>query len=208
MTRPGWPGSSTSGASTSTRTPSGRRTSITPTSSGWTSTRCPGVGWPQIRRRGDGDQGGARGGRPGRLAEDLRLTRHPHQRPDRAALDVSRGASGGPRAGPRRRAARSGPRDLEMVEGGASRRLPRLQPERQGPDGRIGLLHPAAPRCPRLDAAGLGRGTDRRGRGLHHRHRAGPLRGDRRPGRRHRWRRRLARRAARAEPTPRGRRPR
>ena len=35
-------------------------------------------------------------------------------------------------------------RDLEVVEGGAPRRVPRLQPERQGPDGRVGVLGPAA----------------------------------------------------------------
>ena len=44
-------------------------------------------------------------------------------------------------------------RHLEVVEGGASRRLPRLQPEREGPDGRLGLLGPADARRPRVDAA-------------------------------------------------------
>ena len=36
----------------------------------------------------------------------------------------------------------------QVVEGGAPRRLPRLQPERQGPDGGVGLLRPAAARTP------------------------------------------------------------
>ena len=101
----------------------------------------------------------ARGGRARRLAEDLGLARHPHQCPDRAALDVPGGAPGGPRPRPRRGAPRPGPRHLEMVEGGAPRRLPRLQPERQGPDGRVRLLRPAAARCTRLHAADLGRGA-------------------------------------------------
>ena len=52
--------------------------------------------------------------------------------------------------------------------------------------------------------AGLGRGPDRGGRGIHDRHGARALREDRRPGCRHRrcgW---VARRAAGAEPAPRG----
>ena len=118
----------------------------------------------------------ARGGRAGRLAEDLGLARDPHQRPDRAALDVPGGPPGGARARPRRGAARPGPRHLEVVEGGAPRRLPRLQPERQGPDGGVRLLRPAAARRARLDAADLGRGADRRGRGVHDRHGPGPVR--------------------------------
>src|SRR5687767_15485252 len=46
-------------------------------------------------------------------------------------------------------------------------RSPRLQPERQGPDGRLGLFGPAAARRAGLDATDLGRGADRRGRGVH-----------------------------------------
>ena len=90
---------------------------------------------------------------------------------------------GGParRAGarPGRGAARARRRDLQVVEGGAPRRVPRLQPERQGPHGRLGLFRPAAARRAGLDAADLGRGADRRGRGVHDRDRAGPLRRDR-----------------------------
>ena len=48
--------------------------------------------------------------RPDRLAEDVRLARHPHLRADRAALDVHRGAPRGGGAGARGRAARAGPR--------------------------------------------------------------------------------------------------
>ena len=152
---------------------------------------------------------------PRRLAEDLRLARDPHQRPHRAALDVPGGPPCRPRPGPRRRASRAGPGHEQVVEGGAPRRLPRLQPERQGPDGRIGVLDPAVARRPRVHAADLGRGPDRRGRGVHDRDRAGAVRRDRRPGRRHRRRRRARSRPSsssaaatrpRAKATPRGRR--
>ena len=94
--------------------------------------------------------------------------------------------------------------DLEVVEGGAPRRLPRLQPERQGPDGGLRVLGPAAARRAGLDAAVLGRGPDRRGGGVHARDRAGAVRRDRRPGRRDRRRGRVARGAAGAEPPARG----
>ena len=49
--------------------------------------------------------------------------------------------------------------DEPMVEGGAPRRVHRLQPERQGPNGRIGLLGAADARRARLDTAHLGRGA-------------------------------------------------
>ena len=84
---------------------------------------------------------------------------------------------------------------VEMVEGGAPRRLPRLQPERQGPDGGVRVLGPAAPGRAGLDAAVLGRGPDRRGGGVHARDRAGAIRArsaTRAPGstrRSGRWRR-------------------
>ena len=66
--------------------------------------------------------------------------------------------------------------DLEVVEGGAPGRLPRLQPERQGPHGRLGVLGAAAAGRAGLDAADLGRGADRRGRGVHDRDGPGALR--------------------------------
>ena len=143
---------------------------------------------------------GARGRRAGRLAQDLRIAGDPHQRPDRAALDVSGGPPCRPRAGPRRRAADARRGHLEVVEGGAPRRLPRLQPERQGPDGGDRLLGPAAAGRAGLDAAVLGRGPDRRGRGLHAQDRAGAVCRDRRPGCRDRRGGRVARGAAGAEP--------
>ena len=99
------PGSPTSAASTSTRTRSAPTTSTTPTSCASTSTRCPGVpvvAGPRGRAASCSEALEAVG--PRRLAEDVRLARHPHQRPDRAALDVRAGPAGGAGAGPRRRA--------------------------------------------------------------------------------------------------------
>ena len=49
--------------------------------------------------------------------------------------------------------------DVEMVEGGAPGRVPRLQPEREGPHRRVGVFGPPAARCARLDPAVLGRGA-------------------------------------------------
>ena len=196
MTQRALPGSTTSAASTSTRTRSGPRISTIPTSCGSTSTRCPVCRGTQIRHVALVGSRGARGGRAGRLAQDVGLTRHPHQRPDRAALDVPGGPPGGAGPRPRRRAAGARARHHQVVEGGAPRRLPRLQPERQGPDGRLRVLGAPAARCAGLDAADLGRGADGRGRGLHDRHGPGAVRRDRRPGGRHRRRGRVARGAA------------
>ena len=117
----------------------------------------PGVEWPQIRDValvaqealeavglvGWPKTSGSRG-----IHINVRIER---------ALDLPGGPAGGARARPRRRGAGAGDRHEQVVEGGAPRRLPRLQPERQGPDGRVGLLRPAAARCPGLDAAPLGR---------------------------------------------------
>jgi DNA ligase D-like protein (predicted polymerase) len=94
------------------------------------------------------------------------------------------------------RAARAGARYQQVVEGGAPRRVHRLQPERQGPHGVRGLLGAAASRCPCLGAAYLGRDRRVRSGGLHADDHAGPLRGPRRPPRRHRRAPRLARGAA------------
>src|SRR3954447_19917328 len=81
----------------------------------------------------------------------------------------------------------------QVVEGGAPRRLPRLQPEREGPHGRVGLLGPAAAGRAGLDAAVVGRAAGRGGRGLHDPNRPGAFRLGRRPGRRDRPGRRVAR---------------
>ena len=100
-----------------------------------------------------------------RVAQDLGLARDARLRPARASLVVWRGPTGG--AGRRARGGTSGAGagHQQVVEGGAPRRVPRLQPERQGPDGGVGVLGPATPRCPRLDPTDLGRGARlRRGR--------------------------------------------
>src|SRR4029079_10516878 len=111
-------------------------------------------------RRGDDLQGGPRGRWFGRLAQDVRFARDPYQRPHRATLDVPGGPPGGTRPGTGSRGAHARKGDFEVVEGGTRRRLPRLQPERQGSDGRIGLLHTTTARCARLHAAVVGRGAD------------------------------------------------
>src|SRR5678815_1350143 len=81
------------------------------------------------------------------MAEDQRFARAAYQRADRAAVDVHRGATRGHRTLARGGAACAGDRELEMVEGGAPRRLPRLQPERQGPDHLLGIFRAAVARC-------------------------------------------------------------
>ena len=131
--------------------------------------------------RGHGGQGRAGGLRADRLAEDLRVARHAHLRPDPAALGVRRGAprGGGGGAGDRAAGARAG--HLQVVEGGAARRLRGLQPERQGPHGRLRLLHPPGRRRPGIHAADLGGSAVVRSGGVHHRHRPGAVRADRRP---------------------------
>src|SRR5262249_11030835 len=104
-----------------------------------------------------GRAGGPRGRgrlRGGRLAEDLRLPRHAHLRPDPAALDVRRSPLRGGGAGPGDRAAGPPDRHVPVVEGGAARRLRGLQPERQGPHGGLRLLGQAHRGRPRA-AAGV-----------------------------------------------------
>ena len=98
---------------------------------------------------------------------------------------LHRGAARRARVLARDRAARAGARDLEVVEGGAPRRLPRLQPERQGPHHLLGLLGAPAARRARLGAARLGRGARLRAGRLHRADDAGALRGARRSARRH-----------------------
>ena len=118
----------------------------------------PGRGLGADHPGGAGRPGGARGLRADRLAEDVGLARDARLRQDRAPLDVHRGPPGRGGAGPGDRAAGAAGRHLAVVEGGAARRLRRLQPERQGPHGRLGLLGPADPRRAGVGAAGLGRG--------------------------------------------------
>ena len=94
----------------------------------------PGVAWAQVRDVAHVvhetlDQFDAR-----RLAQDVGIARHAHLRAHRAALDIRRSAPRGPRPGAGGRAACARPGDEQVVEGGAPRRVPRLQPEREGPD--------------------------------------------------------------------------
>ena len=131
--------------------------------------------------RGHGGQGRAGRLRADRLAEDLRVARHAHLRPDRAALGVRRGAARGGRGGAGDRAAGARDCHLQVVEGGAARRLRGLQPERQGPHGRVRLLAAPGPRRAGVDAADLGGGAVVRSGRAHHRHRARTVRADRRP---------------------------
>ena len=149
----------------------------------------------------------ARRPRPARLPEDLGLARDPRQRAGRAEVDVHRGPPRGAGAGARGRAAdRAG--DLEVVEGGAPRRLRRLQPERPRPHRRLGLVGAPGPRRPRLDPARVGRGARRRPGRAAPRHRPGAARRARRPLGDDRRRPPLARLAARARRPRRGRGPR
>src|SRR5207249_2568583 len=66
------------------------------------------------------------------LAQDERFEGHARECADRTALDVQSGAPRRACVIARSRAASTGPGQLELVEGGASRRVPRLQSERQG----------------------------------------------------------------------------
>src|SRR5258708_30441995 len=66
--------------------------------------------------------------------------------------------------------------DQQVVEGGAARRLHRLQPERQGPHRRLGLLGAPHRRRARFGAAALGGGRRLRTGRLHAAHPARALR--------------------------------
>ena len=92
------------------------------------------------------------------VPEDERLRRDPRARPDRAALDLRRHA---PVRGDRRGSAgphASRARHDRVVEGEATRRPDRREPERRGQDDRVGLLGAAEGGRSVSDAAALGRG--------------------------------------------------
>ena len=120
----------------------------------------------------------------------------PRLRPHRAELAVPAGATGRRDHRARSRKARTGSGDQPVVEGRARGRLRRLQPERQGPHGRVGLLGALAARRAGVDAAALGRGAGLQARGVHRGDGACPLRRDRRPVGGHGRRRRRPRGAA------------
>ena len=152
-TRRSWPGSSTSAASTSTRIRCAPRTSTTPTSCASTSIPCPASPWDAGPRGGAG--GAARSLEavgPGRLAQDVGLARHPHQRAHRAALDLRRGAPRGAGAGARGGAARarrsppaSGGRRSATASSSTTTRTPRTA--RSRPPTRCGRRPTRGSRC-------------------------------------------------------------
>ena len=149
------------------------------------------------RRRRHGRARGAHRPRARRLAEDLGLTRHPHLRAHRAALDFREVRHAAETLAREVELRAPGPRDRALVEGGARReRVRRLQPEREGPHGRVGVLDPSAARRARLDAARLGRGARQPPRAVHGPDGARAVRRARRPRRGNRRRRRRTRRPA------------
>ena len=91
------------------------------------------------------------------LAEDVGLARHARLRAHRAALDVRRGPPRRARVRARGRAARARARHEQVVEGGAPRRVPRLQPEREGSHRSRRVLGAADAGRARVGAARLGR---------------------------------------------------
>ena len=93
----------------------------------------------------------------------------------------------------------------QVVEGGAPRRLPGLQPEREGPDRRVRLLRATHAGRAGLVPAALGRGAGLRHGGLHAGDGPRAVRGARRRRGRDRRRRWLARGPAGAVEAPRGR---
>ena len=119
----------------------------------------PEVGWAEVRKtamvveevlrehglRGYPKTSGSKGIHVNvRIEPDPRL----HRGPPRRA-----------RAGARGRAPRARPGHQQVVEGGAPRRVRRLQPERARPHRRLRLLRPPDRRRPRLLRAELGRGA-------------------------------------------------
>src|SRR5947199_208870 len=141
-------------------------------------------------------------------AEPFFQKRAPEQRPDWIETVELRFPSGRAARGagpcPRGGAARARPREQQVVEGRAPRRLPRLQPERQGSDGGLGVVGAADARRARVHATRLGRGGRLRSGGLHADHRAVTARAAWRCVGRHRRCGRLARFAARALGLPGG----
>ena len=122
------------------------------------------------------------------LPEDQREEGHPRQRSDPPRVGLHRGSTCCAR--PRSRGGAPSPRHRvdEVVEGGAPRRVPRLQPERSRSDGGLRVQRPADAGRAGVDAADVGRGRGRRARGVHAQDGARPApdrgrsrRGDRRP---------------------------
>ena len=167
---------------------------------------------PDAGRRLGADRGGR--ARVARGAGRTSGSSAGRRRRARAGSTSTRGSSGAGRSarcGARRwRVAREverrapAHRHQQVVEGGAPRRVPRLQPEREGPHGRVGLFGAADARRAGLDAADVGRGAGLRPGRVHGRDGAGAVRRARRPVRGDRRRGRVARGAARARRARRG----
>ena len=102
---------------------------------------------PRPPRRAARRRGAARA-RARRLPAHVGLARDAHHGPHPPAVGLHDRARGGAGAGARGGAPRRGDGDLEVVEGGApaGRGLRRLQPERQGPHRRGGVLDPPGAR--------------------------------------------------------------
>ncbi len=119
----------------------------------------PGVGWSQIVdvaqvAREVLEEHGLDG-----VAQDFGLARLPHLRAHPPEVAVHQGSARRRNRGPGGGATRSRSRDGALVEGRTRHPgLRRLQPERQGPHGGLGLLGTSHARCPGFHAAALGRG--------------------------------------------------
>ena len=111
-----------------------------------------------------------RGSRAVRVAEDVGQARPPCARPHRASMDARPGAARRARAGSRSRATRAEARHQQVVEGRASRRVHRLQPERQGSHRCRRVLDTPRAGCACFRAARLERSRRRRPGGFHDRH--------------------------------------
>ena len=183
-TRRRWPGWRTSGAWSCTRIRCGPRTSTIPTSCASTSIPFPASSGRSCRRwpasvRGVLDELGLVGWPKTSGSRGIHVIVRLHRR---WSFDQVRRCRAGP--GPRGRAARAYPRHQQVVEGGAPRRVPRLQPEREGPHGVQRVLGPPAPRRPGLRAGDLGRAGRAAAGGVHAADHARAVRRDRRPARR------------------------
>ena len=164
---PRWRGWRTSPASSCIRIRCAPTISIIPTSCASISIRCPASSWPQIREVARVVQA---------TLDDFGLVGWPKTSGSRGMhvyvrieprWTFDRGAPRRAGARARGRAARAGARHEQVVEGRAPRRLPRLQPEREGPHGGQRLLGAADARRARVGAARLGRDRRLRARRLH-----------------------------------------
>ena len=104
----------------------------------------PGVGWADVRQVALEVKAAARRAGPSRLAQDQRLPRNACECAHRTALDFQRSASRGACVVACGGAAGSCTGQFEMVERGTPRRVPGLQPERQGSDDLFGVFGAAA----------------------------------------------------------------